>query len=70
MPVGNVDSAMRFPEASMGYQVVSPKDTPSMSAILGRDAAQIRPLNTIWPDFTLVGDGQKQPTCVFNDATR
>ena len=45
--MGNVDAAMRFPEAIMGYQVVSRKDKPSTSAILGRDAAQIQPLNTM-----------------------
>ncbi len=47
LPVGNVDSTIRFPETIMGFQVVSRKDTPYKSAILGRDAAQIRPLNTM-----------------------
>jgi len=51
LPVGNVDSAMRFPETIMGFQVVSRKDTPYKSAILGRNARpalrSIRPLNTM-----------------------
>lgn len=38
---------MRFPDTIRGFQVVSRKDTPYKSAILGSDAAQIWPLNTM-----------------------
>jgi len=42
---------MRFPETIRGFQVVSRKDTPYKSAILGRNARpalrSIRPLNTM-----------------------
>ncbi len=49
-PVGNVRSAICVPDTIRGFQVVSRKDTPYKSAILGRDARpalrSIRPLNT------------------------
>jgi lactoylglutathione lyase len=41
LPVENVDAAIPFYETVMGFQVVSRKDTPHKSAILGRDAIQI-----------------------------
>ena len=41
LPVKNVDVAIPFYETIMGFQVVSRKDAPFRSAILGRDGIQI-----------------------------
>jgi catechol 2,3-dioxygenase-like lactoylglutathione lyase family enzyme len=41
LPVKNVDAAIPFYETIMGFQVVSRKDEPCKSAILGRDGIQI-----------------------------
>jgi len=41
LPVKNVEAAIPFYETIMGFQVVSRKDTPCSSAILGRDGIQI-----------------------------
>ena len=41
LPVENVETAIPFYEIVMGFQVVSKKDEPFKSAVLGRDAIQI-----------------------------
>src|SRR5580704_754218 len=41
LPVADVEAAIPFYETVMGFQVVSRKDAPSKSAILGRDGIQI-----------------------------
>ena len=41
LPVENVETAIPFYETVMGFQVVSKKDEPFKSAVLGRDAIQI-----------------------------
>ena len=41
LPVKNVDAAISFYETIMGFQLVSRKDTPRRSAVLGRDGIQI-----------------------------
>src|SRR5215813_13544345 len=41
LPVEDLDAAIPFYETIMGFQVVSLKDTPCKSAILGRDDIQI-----------------------------
>jgi len=41
LPVENVETAIPFYETVMGFQVVSRKDEPLKSAVLGRDAIQI-----------------------------
>ena len=41
LPVKNVDAAIPFYETIMGFQVLSRKDAPCRSAILGRDGIQI-----------------------------
>ena len=41
LPVKNVEAAIPFYETIMGFQVVSRKDAPFRSAILGRDGIQI-----------------------------
>ncbi len=41
LPVENVEAAIPFYETIMGFQVVSRKDSPHRSAVLGRDGIQI-----------------------------
>lgn len=41
LPVKNLADAIPFYEAIMGFQVVSQKDSPCKSAVLGRDGIQI-----------------------------
>ncbi len=41
LPVGNLEAAIPFYETIMGFQVVSRKDAPCKSAVLGRDGIQI-----------------------------
>jgi catechol 2,3-dioxygenase-like lactoylglutathione lyase family enzyme len=41
LPVENLEAALPFYETIMGFQVVSRKDSPSKSAVLGRDNIQI-----------------------------
>jgi catechol 2,3-dioxygenase-like lactoylglutathione lyase family enzyme len=41
LPVKNVEAAIPFYERIMGFQVVSRKDAPCRSALLGRDGIQI-----------------------------
>ena len=41
LPVANVEAAIPFYETIMGFQVVSRKDAPVKSAVLGRDGIQI-----------------------------
>ena len=41
LPVVNVDNAIPFYERVMGFRVVSRKDAPHKSAVLGRDDIQI-----------------------------
>ena len=41
LPVENVEAAIPFYETIMGFQVVSRKDDPHKSAVLGRDGIQI-----------------------------
>jgi catechol 2,3-dioxygenase-like lactoylglutathione lyase family enzyme len=41
LPVENVESAIPFYETTMGFRVLSRKDEPNKSAILGRDGIQI-----------------------------
>jgi catechol 2,3-dioxygenase-like lactoylglutathione lyase family enzyme len=42
LPVANVDAAIPFYERILGFRVVSRSDTPHKSAVLGRDAVQMR----------------------------
>ncbi len=41
LPVGDVETAISFYETIMGFQVLSRKDSPSKSVVLGRDGIQI-----------------------------
>jgi catechol 2,3-dioxygenase-like lactoylglutathione lyase family enzyme len=41
LPVENLEAAIPFYERIMGFQVVSRKDSPCQSAVLGRDDIQI-----------------------------
>ena len=41
LPVENLEAAIPFYETVMGFQVVSRKDSPCKSAVLGRDSIQI-----------------------------
>jgi lactoylglutathione lyase len=41
LPVADVEAAIPFYETVMGFQIVSRKDSPCKSAILGRDGIQI-----------------------------
>jgi lactoylglutathione lyase len=41
LPVENLEAAVPFYERIMGFQVVSRKDSPCQSAVLGRDGIQI-----------------------------
>lgn len=41
LPIENLESAIPFYERVMGFQVVSRKDSPYESAVLGRDEIQI-----------------------------
>ena len=41
LPVKNVEAAIPFYEAIMGFQVVSRKEAPCTSVILGRDGIQL-----------------------------
>ena len=41
LPVENVEAAIPFYETIMGFQVVSRKDSPHKSVVLGRDGIQI-----------------------------
>lgn len=41
LPVENLEAAIPFYETIMGFQVVSRKDEPCKSAVLGRDGIQI-----------------------------
>src|SRR6266404_9385355 len=41
LPVENVETAIPFYETVMGFRLVSRKDEPFKSAVLGRDAIQI-----------------------------
>ena len=41
LPVENLEAAIPFYETIMGFQVVSRKDSPRRSAVLGRDGIQI-----------------------------
>jgi len=41
LPVENLEAAVPFYETIMGFQVVSRKDSPCRSAVLGRDGIQI-----------------------------
>lgn len=41
LPVGNLETAIPFYETVMGFQIVSRKDSPHRSAVLGRDGIQI-----------------------------
>lgn len=41
LPVADVEAAIPFYETIMGFQVVSRKDSPCKSAVLGRDDIQI-----------------------------
>ncbi|HJZ78726.1 MAG TPA: VOC family protein, partial [Pyrinomonadaceae bacterium] len=41
LPVASVDAAIPFYENTMGFQVVSRRDTPHRSAVLARDEVQI-----------------------------
>ena len=41
LPVENLESAIPFYETVMGFQLVSRKDAPCKSAVLGRDGIQI-----------------------------
>ena len=41
LPVTNLEAAIPFYETIMGFQVVSRKDAPCKSAVLGRDGVQI-----------------------------
>jgi lactoylglutathione lyase len=41
LPVENLEAAIPFYERIMGFQVVSRKDSPCQSAVLGRDGIQI-----------------------------
>ena len=41
LPVENLEAALPFYETIMGFQVVSRKDAPCKSAVLGRDGIQI-----------------------------
>ena len=41
LPVADVDAAIPFYERVMGFQLVSRKDSPHKSAVLGRDGIQI-----------------------------
>ncbi len=41
LPVANLEAAIPFYETIMGFQVVSRKDAPCKSAVLGRDGIQI-----------------------------
>jgi lactoylglutathione lyase len=41
LPVESVDAAIPFYETVMGFRVVSRKDSPHKSAVLGRDGIQI-----------------------------
>jgi catechol 2,3-dioxygenase-like lactoylglutathione lyase family enzyme len=41
LPVGNLDGALTFYETVMGFEVVSRKDSPCKSAVLGRDGIRI-----------------------------
>src|SRR5882762_1727266 len=41
LPVENVEAAIPFYETIMGFRVVSRKDEPFKSAVLGRDGIQI-----------------------------
>ncbi|MGE0128001.1 MAG: VOC family protein [Blastocatellales bacterium] len=41
LPVENLEAAIPFYETIMGFQVVSRKDSPCKSAVLGRDGIQI-----------------------------
>jgi lactoylglutathione lyase len=42
LPVRDVDAALPFYEAVLGFRVVSRSDTPQRSAILARDQVQMR----------------------------
>lgn len=42
LPVVDVDAAIPFYERVLGFRVVSRSDTPHKSAVLGRDAVQMR----------------------------
>ena len=41
LPVGNLESSIPFYETILGFKVVSRKDSPHKSAVLGRDSIQI-----------------------------
>lgn len=41
LPVGSLEAALPFYETIMGFQIVSRKDSPHRSAVLGRDGIQI-----------------------------
>ena len=41
LPVGNLEAAVPFYEKVMGFRLVSRKDSPCKSAVLGRDDIQI-----------------------------
>lgn len=41
LPVGDLESALPFYEATMGFTVVSRSETPRRSAVLARDEVQI-----------------------------
>jgi len=41
LPVENLEAAIPFYETIMGFQVVSRKDSPHRSAVLGRDGIQM-----------------------------
>ncbi len=41
LPVKNLDEALPFYQAIMGFQIVSRQDTPVRSAVLRRDSVQI-----------------------------
>src|SRR5262245_8790582 len=41
LPVANVDAALPFYQAVLGFQLVSRSNTPHKSAVLGRDQVQI-----------------------------
>jgi len=41
LPVENLEAALPFYETIMGFQVLSRKETPCKSAVLGRDGIQI-----------------------------
>jgi catechol-2,3-dioxygenase len=41
LPVDNLEAAIPFYETILGFQVLSRKDSPCKSAVLGRDDIQI-----------------------------